>query len=152
MNGKTIQRYLDDFVPGSVLDCGSYTMAEDEIIAFAHQFDPQPFHTDPAAAKDSVFGGLVASGWHTAGIMMRLMVQGYISSSASMGSPGVDSLRWLKPVRPGDTLTVRAHVLEVVPSRSKPDRGIVKNRIEATNQDGDVVATLHGMGMFGRRP
>lgn len=152
MTETAIQRYLDDFVPGLVLECGSYTMAEDEIVAFAQQFDPQPFHTDANAAKDSVFGGLVASGWHTVSVMMRLMVHGYISSSASMGSPGVDAIRWLKPVRPGDTLTVRTHVLEVVPSRSKSDRGIVKSRIEATNQDGDVVATMHGMGMFGRRP
>lgn len=145
-------RYLEDFVPGSVIPCGKHTISQEEIIEFATQFDPQYFHTDPELAQDSHFGGLIASGWHVTAIMMRKLVDGYIRHSASMGSPGVDEVRWLKPVRPGDTLDVNVHVLEVVPSRSKPDRGIVKSRVDISNQHGEVVSTVAGMGMYGRMP
>jgi len=152
MSDIKITRYLEDFQEGSTLECGSYTLSEEEIIRFATEFDPQPFHIDPEAAATSPFGGIIASGWHTVSIMMRLMVDGYISGSSSMGSPGVDEVRWLKPVRPGDTITARAHVNEVIPSKSKPDRGIVKSLMEVSNQHDETVMTVQGMGMYLRRP
>jgi acyl dehydratase len=144
--------YFEDFEPGRVFPVGSRTLGEDEIIAFAMQFDPQPFHVDREAAAKSHFGGLIASGWHTCSIMMRLMVDGFLSEAASMGSPGVDEIRWLKPVRAGDTITVTTTVMDVKPSSSKPDRGVVHTKWEAKNQHGETVATVKGMGMFMRRP
>jgi len=152
MSEPKITRYLEDFQEGTTLECGSYTLSEEEIIHFASQFDPQPFHIDRKAAAMSPYGGIIASGWHTVSIMMRLMVDGYINGSSSMGSPGVDEVRWLKPVRPGDTITARAHVNEVIPSKSKPDRGIVKSLMEVSNQQGETVMTVQGMGMYLRRP
>ena len=152
MNDKKISRYLDDFQEGSILECGDYTFTQEEIIRFATEFDPQPFHIDPQAAVHSPYGGIIASGWHTVSIMMRLMVDGFISTSSSMGSPGVDEVRWLKPVRPGDTVTVRVHVQTVTPSKSKPDRGVVKSLMECKNQDDETVMTVQGMGMYLRRP
>jgi acyl dehydratase len=128
------------------------TVTREEIIAFAREFDPQPFHTDEAAARQTIYGGLIASGWHTIALYMRLMWDSYLKDTASLGSPGVDEVRWLKPVRPGDTLRARFTVLEAVPSRSKPDRGIVRSLSEVFNQHGEVVMTLRGLGMFGRRP
>ena len=145
-------RYFEDFHPGAVVELGSRRLDEAAIIAFAREYDPQPFHTDPQAAKSSVFGGLIASGWQTVGIYMRLMVDGCINETVSLGSPGVDEIRWLVPVRPGDTLKARFTVLEARPSRSKPDRGTVVSLGEVTNQKGEVVMTLRGMGIFGRRP
>ena len=127
-------------------------MSRDEIVAFAKDFDPQPFHIDEAAAARSVFHGLLASGWHTTAIFMRMMWDAFLHDAASLGSPGVDEIRWLKPVRPGDTLRARFTVVDVTPSRSKPDRGIVRTFAEILNQDGEVVMTHRGMGMFGRRP
>ena len=144
--------YFEDFTPGRVFELGSHTLTREAIIEFASQFDPQPFHLDEEAGKRSHFGGLVASGWHTVGIMMRLLVEGLIGQSSSMGSPGVDEVRWLKPVRPGDTLHLRYTIHEAVPSRSKPDRGVVRGVMEMINQHGDVVMTVKGMGMYGRRP
>ncbi|MCW9032901.1 MAG: MaoC family dehydratase [Alphaproteobacteria bacterium] len=144
--------YLEDFKPGQIIEVPGRTVTEEEIIRFASEFDPQPFHLDKEAAKDHMFGGLVASGWHTAAIMMRALVDGYISKSASLGSPGVDELRWHKPVRPGDCLSVRIEILEVTPSKSKPHLGILRNKIEVLNQNNDVVLSTLGMGMFGRRP
>ena len=152
MSNKKITRYLDDFQVGEIIECGSYTLDEEEIIRFAREFDPQPFHIDKEAAIHSPYGGLIASGWHTVSIMMRLLVDGYISDSSSMGSPGVDEVRWLKPVRPGDTISVRIHVDSVTRSKSKPDRGVVKSLMEVHNQSGDVVMTVQGMGMYLRRP
>jgi acyl dehydratase len=128
------------------------TVSRDEIVAFAREFDPQPFHIDEAAAASSVFHGLLASGWHTAAILMRLMYDTFLHDAASLGSPGVDEIRWLKPVRPGDTLRARFTVVEAVPSRSKPDRGLVRSFTEMLNQHGEVVMTVRGMGMFARRP
>src|SRR5690349_6800223 len=110
---------LEDFSPGQVIELGSRSFTQQEMVAFARQFDPQPFHVDEAAARQSIYGGLIASGWHTVATLMRLMVDGYLSKSASMGSPGVDEIRWEKPVRAGDTLTARGTVQEVVPSKSK---------------------------------
>ena len=144
--------YFEDFEVGKTINAGSRTVTEKEIVAFATQFDPQPFHVDQAAAAQSIYGGVIASGWHTCGMMMRLIVDSFMRESASMGSPGVDEIRWVKPVRGGDTLTVTATVLEARPSTSKPDRGVIVTRWEAKNQHDEVVATIKGMGMYKRRP
>ena len=144
--------YWEDFKVGETIELGSHTFTEEEIIAFATQFDPQSFHTDPEAAKHTFYGGLIASGWHTCCIAMRYMVQNYISRSASMGSPGVDNVRWLKPVRPGDTITFRRMILESRASESRPGAGLVKSSSQAVNQNGETVLTMEGWGMFGRRP
>ncbi|MBC7501096.1 MAG: MaoC family dehydratase [Herminiimonas sp.] len=144
--------FFEDFEVDKKIIIGSRTVTENEIIAFATAFDPQPFHVDQDAAAKSIYGGVIASGWHTCSIMMRMMVDGFLRDSASMGSPGVDEVRWIKPVRGGDTLTVSTTAIEKKPSASKPDRGVVVTVWEATNQHGDIVATVKGMGMFGRRP
>jgi acyl dehydratase len=145
-------RWFEDVAAGDVTEFGDYLMSESEIIDFARRYDPQPFHTDPEAARESFFGGLIASGWHTAGAVMRMLVDHFVSPASSMGSPGIDELRWLKPVRPGDRLRVRVTVLETIPSRSKPDRGIVRSLTEAINQDGEVVMSMRGMNLLRRRP
>ena len=145
-------RYFEDYVEGEVYRFGSIAVEEDEVVAFAQRFDPQSFHTDPEAAKRSPFGGLIASGWHTAGLMMRLFVDHYLTHVASLASPGLDELRWLKPVRPGDTLSIRVTVLKAVPSKSKPDRGAVTSGIEVLNQVGETVMTLKAVNFIGRRP
>jgi acyl dehydratase len=147
-----VTRYFEDFVPGITVDCGSFSLSEAEIIAFAKEYDPQPFHVDPVAAKDGPFGGLIASGWHTASMMMRQLVDNYVSPESSLGAAGVDELRWPKPVRPGDTLHIRATVLEARRSRSKPDRGIVKTLMELTNQDGDLVMKATAINFILLRP
>lgn len=144
--------YFDDFQPGQVIELGSYQVPREEIIAFARQFDPQPFHIDDEAARRSIFGGIIASGWHTAAICHRLLVQGLLTTSSSLGSPGLDELRWLLPVRPDDVITPRAEVLSVTPSRSKPDRGAIKFRMEVRNQKGEVVMTELATALFVRRP
>jgi acyl dehydratase len=146
------KRYWEDFRAGDTWQFGSHRFTREEIVTFARQYDPQPFHTDEAAARESIYGGLIASGWQTASTCFRLAVDGLIGGVASMGSPGVDELRWLRPVRPGDSITVRAEVLETHPSQSKSDRGTVRLRYEATNQRGEVVLTMTGVGIFGRRP
>jgi acyl dehydratase len=145
-------RYFEDFAPGQVIELGRYTITKDEIVAFARQFDPQPFHLDEEAAKKTIYGGLLASGWHSAAITMRLLYDGLVKDTISLGSPGVDELRWVKPVRPGDTLSARVTVLECIPSRSKPDRGVVRSAIEMRNQHDEVVVTSKGLSLFGRRP
>ena len=145
-------KYLEDFAVGQVIEFPPRTVSEDEIIAFARDYDPQPFHLDKEAARQSLFGGLCASGWHTAGMMMRMMVDNMIGKYASMGSPGVDQLRWVKPVFPGDTLHLRGEVLDVKPSRSKPDRGVITSRYEMKNQKGETVLTMQAKGMYARRP
>lgn len=147
--------FLEDFHPGDVAETASHVVTREEIVAFARQFDPQPFHVDEEAAKATPYGGLIASGWHTAAICMRLVVDravGGDAGSGSLGSPGVDELRWLRPVRPGDALVVRIEVLEVAPSRSKPDRGVVKLRYAMRNQDGQEVMTMIALGIMCRRP
>jgi acyl dehydratase len=136
------QRYFEDYVSGSTFEYGKISLTADEIIDFARRFDPQPIHTDPEAAARGPFAGLIASGWHTAGVMMRLLADHYISHVASMASPGVDEIRWLIPVRPGDTLSIRVTVLETKRSRSKPDRGVVRSLVEVLNQNREVVMTL----------
>lgn len=144
--------YFEDFAAGQEIPLGSRTVTEAEIIAFATQFDPQPFHVDHDAAAQSIFGGVIASGWHTCSMMMRLVVDGMLGGSSSMGSPGLDGVRWLKPVRAGDTISVAYVTKEVRPSASKPDRGVVVSVWQAVNQHGELVCTIEGMGMFGRRP
>jgi acyl dehydratase len=136
------QRYFEDYVPGSVHAFGPVVVAQKDIIAFAERFDPQVFHVDPDAAENTVYGGLIASGWHTASLMMRLLVDHYLSHVASLGSPGIDELRWLEPVRPGDALSVRVTVVEARRSNSKPDRGIVRSFIEVLNQKGEMVMSM----------
>jgi acyl dehydratase len=144
--------YWEDFRPGDRIEMGRHTFTPEEIIAFARQFDPQPFHVDPEAAKQSFFGGLIASGWHTCAVGMRLTVDSHVSKSASLGSPGLDNIRWLKPVRAGDTIAYSRVVLESRASESRPGVGLVKSRWEAVNQAGETVMTMEGWGMFGRRP
>lgn len=140
-------RYFEDYVAGSVYEFGSITVTEEEVIAFARKYDPQTFHIDPEAAKNTRFGGLIASGWHTAGLMMRLLVDNVISGVASLGSPGVDQLRWLKPVRPGDNLSVRVTIRNARRSQSKPDRGMITHYVEVLNQDRELVMTMESVGM-----
>src|SRR5574337_1228610 len=136
---------------GVVGEFGPRAITREESIAFAREYDPQPFHVDDEAARGSIYGGLIASGWHTMGITMRLVVDGFLGRAASLGSPGVEQLRWLKPVRPGDQLSVRVEILEVAPSRSKPDRGSIRAKWDTLNQHGEVVMTLTCVTMFGRR-
>jgi acyl dehydratase len=138
---------FEDNVPGSVYELGSIRVDENEIIEFAKRYDPQDFHTDPEAAKKTPFGGLVASGWHTVAMAMRIMVDHRLSRMANAGSPGVDELRWLKPVRPGDVLSVRVTILEARRSQSKPDRGVVRGFVEVMNQRGEVVTSWKGVNI-----
>jgi acyl dehydratase len=145
------KRYFEDYAPGTVHEFGSIQVNEAEIITFAQQYDPQPIHLDPVASQASIFQGLIASGWHTAGLMMRLLVEHYLSPVASLGSPGLDELRWLKPVRPGDTLSVRTTVLSARYSQSKPDRGIVRTFVEVFNQHRDVVLSMKVFNFLRRR-
>ncbi len=145
-------RWFEDLTEGSVYTFGDHEMTEAEVIGFATRFDPQPFHIDAAAAQASIFGGLIASGWHTGSVVMRMMVDHYLSPESSLGSPGMDEIRWLVPVRPGDRLRVRITVLRTVASRSKPDRGIVHSLTEVLNQHDQVVMTMKGMGMIRCRP
>ena len=144
--------YLENFEAGQIREFGQYTVTEEEIVDFARRYDPQPFHVDREAAKQSIYGGLIGSGWMTCAIAMRLICDGYLLQTASMGSPGVDNIRWKLPVRPGDVLRLRLTVLEVKPSQSKPDRGIVRTTWEVLNQKNEAVMTCEGMGMYGRRP
>jgi len=143
--------YWEDMAVGSVRDLGTVTMSADEIQDFARKFDPQPFHVDEEAAKQSIFGSLCASGWHTAALAMKLTVENFLLEAASMGSPGVENLRWLKPVYPGDTLRLEQSVLEARALRSRPEIGLVRSRWEMFNQDGNKVMQMEGYGMFRRR-
>jgi acyl dehydratase len=144
-------RYFEDYVEGSVHDCGSIAVEANEVVAFAKRFDPQSIHTDPEAAKRGPFGGLIASGWHTCGLMMRLYVEHYLTHVASLASPGLDELRWLEPVRPGDRLSLRVTVLKATPSKSKPDRGAVTSFVEVLNQTGVAVLTFRVVNIIARR-
>jgi acyl dehydratase len=139
---------FEDYVAGACHEFGSYNVAEDEIVAFATNYDPQFFHLDKEAAKKHAFGGLIASGWHTCAMIMRMMTEHFIAPAASLGSPGVDEVRWLIPVRPGDTLRLRVSILSTRLSVSKPDRGIVYSLIEGLNQNSEVVASLKTTGLF----
>jgi acyl dehydratase len=142
------ERYFEDYVPGAVYEYGYASVTEAEIIAFAERFDPQPIHVDARFAGSGPFGGLIASGWHTAGIAMRLMVGHYLSQVASLASPGIDELRWPVPVRPGDTLRLRTTIVEARRSLSKPDRGLVRTRAELLNQHDQTALSLVGMNLI----
>jgi acyl dehydratase len=142
---------FEDFEPGQTFEFGGVTVDADEIVEFARRYDPQYFHVDPDAAAEGPFGGLIASGWHTAGLFMRMYVDAILAQSVSMGSPGVEEIRWLVPVRPGDTLRGRATVLEATPSAKRADRGTIRARFETLNQDDEVVMTMVARGLFGRR-
>ncbi len=141
-------RYFEDYVTGSVHEFGSLRVEQDEVVAFAQKYDPQSFHTDPDKAKESIFGGIIASGWQTGGMMMRMYADHYLSHVASLASPGVDELRWPAPVRPGDELSLRVTVEATRRSKSKPDRGIVHSLIEVLNQNRDVVMSMKAMNML----
>lgn len=143
--------YLDDLIPEKVYDLGAATLSEEEIVDFARLYDPQPFHIDVEAASASIYGGVIASGWQTVCVFMRLFVDGFLGQAAAMGSPGVDELRWLQPVRPGDRLKARVEIIDIRPSRSKPDRGIAKLRCLMTNQADDDVLTFVANVLFQRR-
>ncbi len=146
-----IKYYWEDLATGSVRDLGTVTLTAQEIKEFAGQFDPQPFHLDEEAGRRSIFGGLCASGWHTCALAMRLTVQNFLHEASSMGSPGLESLRWLKPVYPGDTLRLQQVILESRPLRTRPDVGLVRSRWEMFNQKGEQVLAMEGYGMFRRR-
>ena len=144
-------RAFEDFTVGLTIVHGSRTVTRSDIIAFAAEFDPQPFHLDEAAPETGLTGGLIASGWHIAAIFMRLLTDSLLLDSTCLGSPGVETLKWAKPLRPGDTLSGRSTVTAARPSQSRPDRGIVSFRHEALNQTGDVVMWMDNAILFGLR-
>ncbi|MBD87484.1 MAG: dehydratase [Rhodospirillaceae bacterium] len=144
--------YFDDFEVGQTIELGSCTVTKEEIIEFALKFDPQPFHVNEKEAAETIYGGLIASGWHTGSLFMRLLYDGLLSRAASMGSPGQDEMRWVRPVRPGDTLSARGVIEEKIPSRSKPDRGLVRTTYQVFNQEGLEVMKIRGLGIFAKRP
>jgi acyl dehydratase len=143
--------HFEDFPPGEVTSYGSYPLTLEEIVDFAREFDPQPFHLDDDAARHTLLGGLAASGWHGCAILMRLNCDGFLNAATSMGAPGIDEVKWLKPLRPGMTLAVRRTTLEARPSKSRPEMGLVKFLFELVTSDGDVVLTQLGSIMFARR-
>jgi acyl dehydratase len=145
------QRFFEDYQAGRVYEFGAIAVSEAEIIEFASRYDPQYFHVDPAKAAASEFGGIIASGFHTASIVMRLYADHYLPRSASLGSPGVENLRWRHPVRPGDRVRIRITILEARPSRSKPDRGIVRTQVEAMNQTDELVLSMTAVNIVRRR-
>ena len=144
-------RYFEDFQTGQELPLSPHTVTRAEIVAFAAEYDPQPFHLDESAGADTLLGGLAASGWHTCALFMRMMYDGWLSESASMGSPGVDTLKWMRPVRPGDTLSGRSVVLETQASKSRPDRGFVRVRHEIVDARGELIMVLENPIMVSRR-
>ncbi len=145
-------RYFEDFEIGAVFELGSVTVDAADIVEFAERYDPQPFHVDPDAAAASPFGGLIASGWHTCAMFMRLFADGILLDSSSQGASGMEELRWLAPVRPGDTLSGRFTIVDANPSSTRPGRGTVHFLSEMLNQDGVIVLSMRGRGQFGTRP
>jgi acyl dehydratase len=145
-------RYLEDFSEGQIFELGEDPIREQEILEFARRFDAQPFHIDAEAARKSIYGGLIASGWHTASFFMGLLVRGLLHDVASLGAGGIDDLRWLKPVRPGDTLRARLTVLGTRPSTKHVDRGLLSCLGEMFNQHGERVLSIRWSAMIGRRP
>ena len=145
-------RYFEDFSVGDVTEFGPVTISEDEIVEFASRYDPQPFHVDSDAAAKSPYGGLIASGWQTTALFMGMFVRAVLLDAASLGSPGVEEIRWLAPVRPGDTLRGRSTILDARPSSKDPKRGTIVSENELRNQDGTVVLTMKARGFFARRP
>jgi acyl dehydratase len=149
---REIRFWWEDFPAGSIREFGAKPVTREAVLAFAAEFDPQPFHLDDAAAEASLFGKLSASGWHTAAMTMRMICDDHLLAAASLGSPGIDSLRWTQPVYPGDTLSVRLEVLEARPMGSRPEVGLVRSRWVVLNQQHEEVMTMEGWGMFRRRP
>lgn len=145
-------RYFEDYEIGQRFPLGSTSFTEEEIVSFGTAYDPQPFHVDSAAARNSLYGGVITSGWHIAAKLMRLFVDNYIDPRTALGSPGVDEVRWLKPVRPGDTLTAYVECAGKTPSRSKPTLGVINEHWHVTNQNDELVMTLKGINMVRRRP
>ncbi len=148
---RTVLYYWEDFHVGSVREFGHQPVTREAVLAFARAFDPQPFHVDDAAAEASLFGRLSASGWHTCAMTMRMMCDDYLLDAASLGSPGIDNVKWSRPVHPGDTLSVRLTVLEARPMASRPGVGLVRSQWEVLNQHREIVMSMQGWGMFGRR-
>jgi acyl dehydratase len=152
MPEPTALLHFEDFAPGEVIQLGTFPpLSEDDIISFACQWDPQPFHVDPERARDSMWGGIIASGWHTGAIAMRLLVDGLLSRCATQGSPGVDHVRFRLPVRPGDVLSGRQTILETSPSASRPRMGKIRALTELVNQRGETVVSMEGVGFYDRR-
>ena len=147
----TIKYFWEDFTPGWVFETATRTLSEEDIVRFAREYDPQIYHTDAEAAKRSPFGGLIASGWQTGAVGMRLMCDGYLLQSSCVGSPGIDEMRFIKPVRPGDTLRLRSSVIESAPSKKQPNRGTVLFRWEVVNQNDEVALSMLGRQMYLRR-
>jgi acyl dehydratase len=145
-------RYFEDYPEGAVFTAGAMPVSEAEIIDFARKYDPQAMHTDPDAAARGYFGGLIASGWHTGAIMMRLFADNFLSPASSVASPGLDELRWLKPVRPGDVLSLRVTITEARRSRSRPGQGVIRSFVEVLNQHGEAVMTLKPISLIRCRP
>jgi len=144
--------YLDDLAPGQIYRSGEATVSEADIVDYAKRFDPQPFHLDAAAAKATFFGGLAASGWHTAALTMRLLVDSEMRLAGGIVGAGMDELRWPKPLRPGDTIRLESEVIEVRPSRSRPSQGLAKVRTTTLNQHGEAVQVLVANLLVVRRP
>ena len=140
--------YFEDFEVGRVFDLGSRTLSKESIVAFAHEFDAQPFHLDEEAAKTTIFGGLIASGWHTGSTLMGLLATGLLNDTSSQGSPGIDELRWIKPVYPGATLRGYTTVLALKPSKSKPHLGLVQMLSELRDEDDEAVLSFRNWGIF----
>ena len=145
-------RWFEDYEPGATHHIGSTQVDEDEVVAFAKRYDPQSMHTDKEAAEKGHFGGLIASGWHTAGMMMAIYAKQYLSEETSLASPGMEHLRWSTPVRPGDTLSVKVTVLSARRSSSKPDRGVIISDIEVSNQHGETVMSMRPTNLIKCRP
>lgn len=148
---SSIRYYWEDLEAGKARDLGTVSVSAQEIKDFARQFDPQPFHINEAAGQRSIFGNLCASGWHTCALAMKLTVENFLNESSSMGSPGLENLRWLKPVYPGDTLRLQQTIVESRPLRTRPDTGMVRSVWDMFNQNGEKVLHMEGYGMFRRR-
>ena len=146
-----IKYYWEDFTPGRVFETATRSLSEEDIVRFAREYDPQTYHTDAEAARSSPFGGLIASGWQTCGVTMRLMCDGYLLETSCVGSPGLEELRWLKPVRPGDALRLKTTVIESAPSARQTNRGTVLFLWETLNQNDEIVVSMRGRQMFLRR-
>lgn len=142
---------FEDMAVGQHYNCGTHQVSREDILEFAKKFDPQPFHMDEAAAAKSMYGGLIASGWHTCAMAMRCMCDHFLNNATGVGSPGFDEIRFVRPVRPGDVLEVSLEVLEVTPSRSKPDRGAIKTKTYIMNQKGELAATIVATTLMRRR-
>ncbi len=148
----TTERYLEDYSAGEVVRAHGVTLSEADIIEFAFRYDPQPFHIDKPAAARSAYGGLIASGWQVAALAFRMLVQAGLLGKGSLGSPGIDALRWHLPVRPGDTLYAMVEIAEVRPSATKPDRGVVTMHYRIDNQQGEMVMSWQGVQLIAKRP